>query len=226
MSRITMNKGNWSTRNPNPPPETAAMKFSTEREREAFIMRHMPLVKHIAKKLVRTHPNLNRVLDDIISAGYLALVRAADGFDEQATTKFSTYAGHAIRREVDRSVLRQLPATWIPHHVWDSFRAARSKGEKSIDDPHFHQAIKNAPPPNERLAVPKEHEIESVEALLAPLNDRQRTAIVMRYGIYGGIEHSLAEIEEAIGAKGASDYTRRAIQILSKTIPPPPEIRN
>lgn len=63
--------------------------------REAIILQHGDLVRTIAKKLSSRIPPCVTV-DDLISAGTIGLIHAADKFDPSRKIAFPTYARHRI----------------------------------------------------------------------------------------------------------------------------------
>jgi RNA polymerase sigma factor (sigma-70 family) len=63
-----------------------------------LVTAHLPLVVAIAKKV---HGLLS--LEERIAIGNLALVKAVEGYDPSKNTRFSTYAGVAVRRAIIRA---------------------------------------------------------------------------------------------------------------------------
>ena len=67
-----------------------------ERRREDIVKSHMPLVGHLVREmLVRVPAHVNR--DDLMSAGYAALVAAARGFDTSRGVPFARFAAARVR---------------------------------------------------------------------------------------------------------------------------------
>ncbi|MGH7507387.1 MAG: sigma-70 family RNA polymerase sigma factor [Longimicrobiales bacterium] len=71
-------------------------KVSDEKDRDSEIARHLPLVYHIARRML---PGLSDEveLDDLVSAGGIGLMRAVESFDASRGLAFSTYASARIR---------------------------------------------------------------------------------------------------------------------------------
>ena len=67
---------------------------------------YMPMVRAVARRLHRTLPR-HIELDDLISAGYLGLVDAAQKFEQSKQTQFRTYAEFRVRGAILDS-LREL----------------------------------------------------------------------------------------------------------------------
>ena len=67
-----------------------------DRRRADTVRAHMPLVGHLVREtLARVPSHVNR--DDLLSAGYAALVAAARGFDESRGVPFARFAAARIR---------------------------------------------------------------------------------------------------------------------------------
>jgi RNA polymerase sigma factor FliA len=66
------------------------------RRREDIVQKHMPLVGHLVREmLARVPAHVNR--DDLMSAGYAALVGAARGFDDERGVPFARFAAARVR---------------------------------------------------------------------------------------------------------------------------------
>ena len=67
-----------------------------DRRREDVVRAHMPLVGHLVREmLARVPAHVSR--DDLLSAGYAALVAAARGFDEARGVPFARFAAARVR---------------------------------------------------------------------------------------------------------------------------------
>ncbi len=70
--------------------------MSADRRREDTVRVHMPLVGHLVREmLARVPTHINR--DDLLSAGYAALVAAARSFDTERGVPFARFAAARIR---------------------------------------------------------------------------------------------------------------------------------
>ena len=78
--------------------------------REALILKHLPQVRLIARKISERLPD-SICLDDLVSAGVLGLIAAIDCFDPSHNVKLKTYAEYKIRGAILDS-LRELD--WAP----------------------------------------------------------------------------------------------------------------
>src|SRR6187402_2298600 len=89
----------------------------TAEEREELIVSTLPLIKHIAHKVMMRLPATIE-MHDLINAGVLGLLDAVDKFEPERGVKFKTYAEVRIRGTILDS-LRDLD--WAP-------RSLRKKG--------------------------------------------------------------------------------------------------
>lgn len=92
--------------------------------REALAVRHLPLVKFVARKMSRSLP-AHIELDDLVSWGSFGLIDAIDKFDPDRA-RFSTYAVTRIRGAI-LDGLQQMD--WAPKQVTSRVRAVRKVRE-------------------------------------------------------------------------------------------------
>ena len=71
-------------------------------ERQDLVAKHVPLVKRIAYHLKSRMP-ANIQLDDLIQAGMVGLLEAANNYDATQGASFETYAGIRVRGEIGRA---------------------------------------------------------------------------------------------------------------------------
>lgn len=70
--------------------------ITADRRRDDTVRQHMPLVGHLVREmLARVPAHVNR--DDLLSAGYAALVAAARGFDDERGVPFARFAAARVR---------------------------------------------------------------------------------------------------------------------------------
>jgi RNA polymerase sigma factor FliA len=94
-------------RNPN------ADAQATEELRNALIVRHLPLVRHVAENLARNLPRHLEV-ESLVSAGVLGLMDAIRGYDSGRGVMFKTYAGMRVRGAM-LDMMRS--EDWVPRLV-------------------------------------------------------------------------------------------------------------
>lgn len=85
--------------------------MSPKEQRDALIVAHIPLVKRIARKLRRELRLPCFELDDLVQAGMVGLIQAADRFDPQKypDVPFGAYARRRIKGEMQESVGMHKP---------------------------------------------------------------------------------------------------------------------
>ena len=83
---------------------------SSAAERERLILRHLPQVRLIARRIFERLPD-SVSLDDLVSTGIVGLIAAVDNFDPTHNVKLKTYAEYKIRGAILDS-LRGLD--WAP----------------------------------------------------------------------------------------------------------------
>lgn len=89
-------------------------------DRDEVVLRHLGLVKSIAYRIHESLPPHVEV-DDLIHAGVLGLIDAAQKFDAKKQVVFSTYAKHRVRGAIIDS-LRRLD--WTPRKIREFQRKA------------------------------------------------------------------------------------------------------
>lgn len=89
--------------------------------RETLAVRHLPLVKFVARKMSANLPSYVE-LDDLVAWGSLGLLDAIEKFDVGREVKFSTYAVTRIRGAI-LDGLQQMD--WAPKQVTSKVRAVR-----------------------------------------------------------------------------------------------------
>jgi RNA polymerase sigma factor for flagellar operon FliA len=97
--------------------------FETRDEtlRDTLTVRHLPLVKFVARKMSSSLPG-NVELDDLVSDGTLGLIDAITKYDPHRGVAFSTYAVTRIRGAILDGLQRM---DWAPKQVTSKVRAVR-----------------------------------------------------------------------------------------------------
>jgi RNA polymerase primary sigma factor len=98
--------------------------------RERLIRANLRLVVYIAQSYLGQGVDL----EDLIAEGNLGLMRAVEGYDGQAGTRFCTYASYWIKQSIQRAVRSQGKSVRLPHHIvtllskWGRTSAALAEG--------------------------------------------------------------------------------------------------
>ena len=174
-----------------------------------LIESNLGLVFHIAHRYRTTH----FALDELVSVGYVGLVKAARTYRTDRNVLFSTYAGRCITNEI-LMFLRQN----IKHLKVLSLDAPMQNGDKesastitdllgTLDD---------------RIEKGIEHEEEQSALLnaVSRLSQRNRALISMRYGLCGQKKLGQAEIAAALGISQSyvSRLEKHCIHCLRKML--------
>lgn len=135
---------------PNLPHSDSAM-FRDPLRREEILTQNLPLVHHVARQLVR-NSRADLDLDDLISAGTIGLINAAENFDASRGLAFSTFAAPHIRGAILDDLRRR-------DHV------PRSVRRKQRELARAHDALAGRlgrTPTDEEMAAELELDVESL----------------------------------------------------------------
>ena len=172
-------------------PSAAALSLA----KEDLVRENLPLVGHIVREtLSRVPGHVNR--DDLTSAGMLALVQAAEGFDDQRGASFATYASMRIRGAlVDE--LRSLD--------WAS-RSVRRRA-RQVDDARGRISTALGRPA-------EEHEVAAAlgigtTELAAHRDDVARASVVSLQGFQDGSDSSVDDFLPSAGPTPADLVEQR-----------------
>lgn len=153
---------------------------SAERLRNHLIRANVRLVTSVAKKFATPRCPAS----ELVSDGYLTLMRAVDKFDFSRGFRFSTYAVWALRYTFSRLVSksRSGPA---------SLNSGEDERRPEIADPH---------PIDAAAESRRARWVRSLPRMLDRLDPRERAIIALRYGLQAGVEErSLKEIATEMG---------------------------
>jgi RNA polymerase sigma factor for flagellar operon FliA len=178
---------------------------ASDRRRSDVVTEHMPLVGHLVREmLARVPAHVNR--DDLMSAGYAALVHAARGFDEDRGVPFARFAAARVRGAL-LDELRGLD--WASRSVRQ--RARRTDGARQ----ELTAALGRTPTVQEvagKLGVP-------VEDIASADEDVQRAVVFSLQGFATAsaddmITEPSAGPEEMLIRRERLGYLRHAIDAL------------
>lgn len=97
-----------------------------ETERNALIVRYLPMVRKVAYRMVSRFPSCVDV-DDLVSIGMLGLIDAVDRFQHERSASFAAYA----RIRVQGAILDELrKSDWVPRSVRDRVDRIQSVREE------------------------------------------------------------------------------------------------
>lgn len=163
--------------------------------------------------------------DDLVSEGYLAMMDAAQKFDESRGTQFIAYAGPFIRKAMQKAVELQTGSFKLPKDIKKTAPRSANKAV-SIDAPlttSNHNTLldilanKDAIDTDESTIFTQL--LNELKAGIDKLDDRERQVVQKFYGI-GCTHHiTLAEIGEDMGLKRerVRQIRDKAVRKMSKT---------
>lgn len=144
------------------PPERAL----TEQEREALIIDHVPLLKHIVGRMFLDVPgSLDR--DDLFGFGMLGLIAAADAWDTSRGIAFSTFAYPRIRGAI-LDELRRMD--FLPRGRRERVRQV----DTAISELEQEEGVRPTP---ERIAEHLGWTAEEVDEALSSASSAVRTSL-------------------------------------------------
>ncbi len=157
--------------------------------KHVLIERNMRLVAHIVKKYSQT----DYEMEDLISIGTIGLIKAVDTFNPDRASRLGTYAAKCI----DNEILMFL-------------RAERKRGrEVSLYEPIGVDKEGNAISLVDVIEAESRDMTEKVStdqdirrmygAYRDTLSGREQQVIAMRYGLFGGKEHTQREVAVVLG---------------------------
>lgn len=151
--------------------------------------------------------------DHVWSAGYLGLIKGADTFDPEAGTRFSTHACQAIAWYIHNARcetwLVQTPRQPRSKELIEAVERVRNAECWSIDRDGENRGY--MPDYSDPWAA-TEHE-ELLAGVLAAMNDRERLAVSLRFGLDGQGVRRFDHIGVKLGIT-----KQGAEQLVSKTI--------
>lgn len=172
-----------------------------------LIEQHLPLVKHLAKHFCMRLPPVVQ-FDDLVQAGVLGLIEAANHYQGEKGAAFATYATIRIKGSILDEIRRQ---DWVPRSVYRLSRQI-SAAVKLVENRLGREA--------------KDHEVAeelsvSIEEYYEMLNDSQASHL---YGFedlgidddHLNIQSAISEPQQEVLQKDFQHYLAEIIHLLPK----------
>lgn len=194
--------------------------LSPEKEREAIermaagdgeakrtlIEHNLRLVAHIVKKYA--HTNLDQ--DDMVSIGTIGLIKAVNSFKPAAGVQLATYAARCVENEV-LMALRSSKKLKNNVSLSDPIASDREGNEILLMDVLGTEGdiVLDAV----ELSIESGRAIRLLDVVLTP---RERTVVVLRYGLLDGVCYPQHQVAKALGISRSyvSRIEKRAIEKL------------
>lgn len=174
--------------------------------RQKLIEHNLRLVAHVIKK----YENTGEEKEDLISIGTIGLIKAVNTFNRSRGTRLATYAARCIENEI-LMVLRAM---------------SKRRNEVSLQEPIGVDKEGNEITLIEMLSS-NDSIIEEVELrllkekmlkMLQNLHSREKTVLIMRFGLEEGGRHTQKQIAAELGISRSyvSRIEKRVLQKLER----------
>ena len=175
--------------------------------RARLIEHNMRLISHIIRKYYSSYQSP----DDLLSIGSLGLIKAVDTFKAEKGTRFATYAAKCIQNEI-LMFFRAQKKVNMEVSINDTIDVDRD------GNPLTYLDIISVP---ERIAeeIDMNMHVEKIRKLVCTrLGERERTIIIMRYGLDGARPLTQREVASrlAISRSYVSRIEKKALEALKE----------
>jgi RNA polymerase sporulation-specific sigma factor len=166
----------------------AALRQGDHAARQTLIEHNLRLVVYIARRFENTGVNL----EDLISIGTIGLIKAIGTFNPDKNIKLATYASRCIENEILMFLRKKTNRRW----------------EVSIDEPLNTDWDGNElllsdvlGTDGDEVMKPMEEDVERqlLRDAVGRLDERERTIILMRFGLDGYEELTQKEVADLLG---------------------------
>lgn len=149
--------------------------------RDVMVSSNLRLVVNIAKN----YTNRGLSLMDLVSEGNLGLLRAAEGFDPKAGTRFSTYGSWWIRQAIKRALISKVKTIRVPAYMVEMITHFKQASSELTDKLGREPSI-------EEIAVAMDLSPKRIFAIKRSIN----TFTSMDHPIGDDPEHTVADMVE------------------------------
>ena len=187
------------------------LKEGDGQARDVLVERNLRLVAHIVKKYQGT----GEETEDLISIGTIGLIKAVTTFDSGKGSRLATYAARCVENEL-LMYFRSKKKTARETSYYDPIGT-----DKEGNEIHLLDIMESS----ERDAFSRvclKEDSRKLYALLGKiLTERERTVLVMRYGLYNGREYTQREVAAKLGISRSyiSRIEKNALLKLRKYFP-------
>lgn len=175
--------------------------------KEKLTLHNLRLVAHIVKK----YQNVDEDMEDLLSIGTIGLIKAIDTFDS-SKGRLATYACRCIDNEI-LMLLRSKKKTAREVSLFETIGQDKEGNEiRLMDVIEYRQ-------PDVVDNLEKRANLQKLSGFLQTrLTNRERTILILRYGLGGGTERTQSQIGEMLGISRSyvSRIEKRALEKLRK----------
>ena len=165
------------------------MKDGDLEAKKELTLRNMRLVAHVAKK----YQNSDEDMEDLISIGTIGLIKAVNTFHTDRGSRLATYAAKCVENEI-LMLLRANKKYSKEVSLFEPIGVDKDGETVSLVDV-IEMENKEA---LETIILSQDIK-ELYDAFDHCLRDTEKKVIGMRYGLYGGKEHTQREIADMLG---------------------------
>ena len=164
-------------------------KRGEQEAKDVLVERNMRLVAHIVKKYSQT----DYETEDLISIGTIGLIKAIDTFNPDRANRLGTYAAKCIDNEI-LMFLRAEKKKSREISLYEPIGTDKEGNAISLVD------IIEAECGDVAEKVSTDQDIRRMHtAYEKVLTEREKQVIAMRYGLFGGREHTQREVAGVLG---------------------------
>ena len=166
----------------------AALMAGDQEARQSLLEHNLPLVVYIARRFENTGVNI----EDLISIGTIGLIKAIGTFDPAKRIKLATYASRCIENEI-LMFLRKKSSHRTEISIDEPLNTDWDGNELLLSDVLGTDG--------EEVSKPLEDDVEKQLLMEAVdrLDERERSIILMRFGLEGYEELTQKEVADLLG---------------------------
>ena len=165
------------------------LKEGDAQARDVLVERNLRLVAHIVKK----YQNSGEETEDLISIGTIGLIKAVTTFDSDKGSRLVTYAARCVENEL-LMYFRSKKKTARETSYYDPIGT-----DKEGNEIHLLDIMESSERDAFSRVCLKEDSRKLYALLRKILTERERTVLVMRYGLYNGREYTQREVAAKLG---------------------------
>lgn len=185
------------------------LKEGSEEAKKALVEHNLRLVVYIAKRFENTGINI----EDLISIGTIGLIKSVNTYDTEKNIKLATYSSRCIENEI-LMYLRKTSTQKTEVSLSEPLNTDWDGNELLLSDILGTES--------DTVIRPLEDDVDKVllADALSKLPEREKTIIIMRFGLEGNKELTQKEVADVMGISQSyiSRLEKRIIMRLKREI--------